>query len=238
MCRSERNLVDAWIINKVKFQTQLQLKVSSATGWLTRRYKVVQSKSTRRAHEDRLAMPDRCPFKSKFLTRSPGPSVVEWQGGLQAAGAWHDNQSQIQTPEPGERWAAGDKWILKSLASALQTLWQWAHASPPSFFCIQQHLSSLSELITELLVSGTIYHRATDGNWIPLIRLNKGQRIKGDDAEGEKKKSLNIRPAGWHAALTWPAGHRGEEVCLLQLQGPRGDSFISNVSIYAALNIP
>lgn len=50
--------------------------------------------------------------------------------------------------------SCGDKRMPKSHASALQKLRQWAHAST-SFFCIQEDPSSLSELITEPLVSGT-----------------------------------------------------------------------------------
>lgn len=42
-------------------------------------------------------MPDQSPFRSKFPTGSPGPSVAERKGGLEAASAWHDNQSEIQT---------------------------------------------------------------------------------------------------------------------------------------------
>lgn len=155
-------------------------------------------------------MPDRRPLKSKFLTRL-------CEGGLRAASAWHDNQSQTRSPGATGR---GDKWMLKSLASALQTRRQWAHASR-SFFSIQQHLSSLSELITEPLVSGTKYHHATDGNWIPLIRLNNGQQIKRRWRWGEgggKSVWVTRSPHTACRAQRW----RG---CLLQLQEPRGDSF-------------
>lgn len=59
---------------------------------------------------------------------------------------------------------------------------------------------------------------------------------------GEKKKrrkSLSMCPAGRHATLTWPAGQRAEEVFLffLQLEGPRGDTLIRNVSVSTALTI-
>lgn len=42
------------------------------------------------AQEDRRVMPDRCPFKSKFRSRSPGGGAAS-RGGLQAAGAWADS---------------------------------------------------------------------------------------------------------------------------------------------------
>lgn len=106
--------------------------------------------------------------------------------------------------------------------------------STASLFC-------LSELITEPLVSGSKYHHATDGNWIPLIGLNNCQQTASTDAEKREKKrrkSQQICPAGRHAELTGPAGRRVEEAFFLFSQVARGDSLTSNVSIYAAFRNP
>lgn len=103
-------------------------------------------------------MPDQCLFKSKIPTRSPGPSAAECEGGLEAVSAWHDNQKSNSNPSPG---ATNECLkVLRQLSENALTV----RACMASFFCIQQHLSSLSELITEPLVSGTKYHHATDGN--------------------------------------------------------------------------
>lgn len=118
MCRSERSQVDAWIINKVKFQTAARGLIGDrmndvqqrglGSSRAARRYKVIQSKSMQRVHEDRPVMPDQRPFKSKFLNRSPGPAVAECEGGLEAASAWHDNQKSNSNPRLGAM-GCGDK---------------------------------------------------------------------------------------------------------------------------------
>lgn len=87
--------------------------------------------------EDRVAVPDRCPSKSKFLTTSPcSPSAGVWGW---AVSARHNNQSQIQTRAP-QRWAAATNECLNV---SRQLCKHADNEREASFFCIQQHLSSL-----------------------------------------------------------------------------------------------
>lgn len=89
-------------------------------------------------------MPDRRPFKSEFMTGSPGPSAAECEGGLEATSAWHDNQSQ--TPSPG---ATNECLkVLRQLCKHFDN--ERMHLFPSSAF---NSVSLLSELITEPPVS-------------------------------------------------------------------------------------
>lgn len=45
-------------------------------------------------------MPDQCPFKSKFRSRSPGGGAAS-KGGLQAASAWADSSYEYSSPASG-----------------------------------------------------------------------------------------------------------------------------------------
>lgn len=77
------NQVDAWIINKVKIQTQLHLRTyhrnddwSSAGVWAA----AGQLQGTKLPSQSPCSVcvkPDRRPFKNKFLTTTTSPSVVE-----------------------------------------------------------------------------------------------------------------------------------------------------------------
>lgn len=147
-------------------------------------------------------MHDRCPFKSKFLTRSPGPWAVACVGGLQVSSMTIKVNLR---PDSDGSWAR--KWILKSLASAPQKPWQWPHARPffqhsPACLCPPRAHHRAHHRATCVWKQ---IHQETDGNWIPLIVSTKCQKIETADAgsvKGEKK--LRCRPAGGPAALTGP----------------------------------
>lgn len=135
MCRSKGRH------KKSDIQTQLQLDLQhkqqeeeTAAGRLRKRsgrlIKVCEG-----VREDRVAVPDRCPSKSKFLTTSPcSPSAGVW-----AVSARHNNQSQIQTRAP-QRWAAATNECLNV---SRQLCKHADNEREASFFCIQQLLSSL-----------------------------------------------------------------------------------------------
>ena len=179
-------------------------------------------------------MADQSPFKSKFLIGSAGPLTVEargWARGRKCL-AW---QSTRNSSPRLRATGCGDKWMPKSLASGSANTLTMSACIP--FLLLHSTASlHLSELNTEPLVSETKYRHATDGNWIPLISLNNSQQIKGSNAVGENRPPT-ICWVRWHTAFAWPVGQRWRG-CALQLRGPWGDSFISNVSIYSALNRP
>lgn len=130
-------------IKRVTIQTQLQLDLQhkqqeeeTAAGRL-RKLSSCLIKVCEGVREDRVAVPDRCPSKSKFLTTSPcSPSAGVWGW---AVSARHNNQSQIQTRAP-QRWAAATNECLNV---SRQLCKHADNEREASFFCIQQHLSSL-----------------------------------------------------------------------------------------------
>lgn len=146
--------------------------------------------------------------------------------------AWQSKRNS--SPRLGAM-GCGDKLMSKSLASGSANTLTMSACIP---FLLLHSTASLylSELNTEPLVSETKYRHATDGNWIPLISLNNSQQIKGSNAVGGNRPPT-ICWVRWHTAFAWPVGQRWRG-CALQLRGPWGDSFISNVSIYSALNRP
>lgn len=73
----------------------LLMEQGEVAGWEVQQQGTAEScknPPVQRAWEDRLAMPDQRPFKSKFLTRSPGGSAQGWATGVESA--WHDNQTR------------------------------------------------------------------------------------------------------------------------------------------------
>lgn len=139
------------------------------------------------AHVDGLVMPDQSPFKSKFLTPSPG-RTQGWAPGSQCL-TWQSKWNSNSNPGVTAR---GNKWILTSYVRLCKHFdKEFLH---PHSFCIPQHPPSSSELITEPLVSGTKYHHAADGNWISLIGVDTTQLITMWQCWGNQKKTNKQKP--------------------------------------------
>lgn len=188
--------VDAWIIQVFKIPPQIK------DSWVT---SLISNSESR----------------NRVLSRViswAGPSVLEARGCLARLSKSNSNTA------PGAM-SCGYKRMLESRASALQTLWQWEHASP-SFACIQEDLSSL----------GTPHRAACVWKWaspsnrwkLNSFNLAKWRPLVGDHG-GERELEYDSCWVTQPSHVPRGGEEKGAQVLF---QGSRGDSCVSSLSLH------